>query len=183
MDTRASPEEVDERERPRRIDGPTATSSQSEAQPQMAYLHNNGDDSGAQSPADADLGNSPHNPCRRDTPPSPDRTPKVSGSIHCDSGWTPGAAFPWERLIVVGRGHDDGRLAKWIYDMLSGRWTQSWPMDDGTGPGTRAPVPGTPRGPAGVAPGGFPQLRENVRSPVTLDPSPFFCTFPKTQEI
>ena len=29
----------------------------------------------------------------------------------------------------------------------------------------------------------FPQPRENVRSPVTLDPSPFFCTFPRTQEI
>ena len=125
MDTRASPEEAGKRKRPRRIDGPTATSSQPEAQPQMAYLHNNGDGPGTQSPADADLGNSPRSPSRREPPPSPDRIPTVSGSIHYDSGWTPGAAFAWERLIVVGREHDDGRLAQWTHYMLSGRWTQS----------------------------------------------------------
>ena len=123
MSARASPEEAGERERPRRIDGPTAASSQPEAQPQMAYLHDKGEESGAQSPADAHSGNSPRNPRRRQTPPSPGRTPRVSGSIHYDSGWTPGAAFAWERLTVVGREDDDGRLARWAYDMLSGRWT------------------------------------------------------------
>ena len=125
MDTRASPEEAGKSERPRRIDAPTAASSQPEAQPQMAYFYNNGYGSGAQSPGDADSGNSPHNPRRREPPPSGDRTPTVSGIIHYDSGWTPGAAFAWERLIVVGREHDDGRLAQWTHYMLSGRWTQS----------------------------------------------------------
>ena len=125
MDTRASPEEAGKSERPRWIDAPTAASSQPEAQPQMAYFYNNGYGSGAQSPADADSGKSPRNPLSREAPPSPDRTPTVSGIIHYDSGWTPGAAFAWERLIVVGREHDDGRLAQWTHYMLSGRWTQS----------------------------------------------------------
>ena len=123
MDTRASPEEAGKRERSRRIDAPTATSSQPEAQPQMAYLHDSGVYSKAQSPTDADSGDSPRHSLSPETPPFPNRTPKVSGSIYYDSGWTPGAAFGWERLIVVGRGHDDGRLAKWTYDMLCGRWT------------------------------------------------------------
>ena len=159
MDTRASPEEVDERERPRRIDGPTATSSQSEAQPQMADLHYYGDLPRAQSPADADLGNFPHNPCRGETPPSVERAPTVSGVIQYDSGWNTGAVSPRERLIVVVREHDDGRLARWIYDMLSGRWAQSQPMDDGTGPGMGgAPVPRTPPGPAGAARAAVPSV-------------------------
>ena len=76
MDTRASPEEAGKRKRPRRIDGPTATSSQPEAQPQMAYLHNNGDGPGTQSPADADSGNSPRNPQQAGAPTIPGPYPK-----------------------------------------------------------------------------------------------------------
>ena len=153
MATRSSPEEAGGRRRPRRIDAPAATSSQPEAQPQMAYFHNNGDDSGTQSTADADLGNSPCNPCGRETPPSPDCTRTFSGIIHYDSGWTPGAVFPRERLIVVGREHDDGRLAQWTHEMLSGRWTQSQHIDYDTGPRKgRDPVLRTPPGPPSVVP-------------------------------
>ena len=72
-----------------------------------------------------------------------------------------GAVSPRERLIVVVREHDDGRLARWIYDMLSGRWAQSQPMDDGTGPGMGgAPVPRTPPGPAGAARAAVPSVAE-----------------------
>ncbi len=153
MDTRASPEEANERERPRRIEAPTATSSQPETRPQMAYLHTNGESTEAQSTTDTDSGHSPCNPCGQETLRSASCTPTVPGVIHYDSGWTPGVVFPRERLIVVAREHDDGRLARWIYDMLSGRWAQSQPMDDGTGPGMGGtPVPRTPPGPAGVAP-------------------------------
>ena len=59
MDTRASPEDAGEKERPRWIDAPTATSSQPEAQPQMAHLHYHGDVPRAQSTADA-LPHFPH---------------------------------------------------------------------------------------------------------------------------
>ena len=183
MDTRASPEEVDERERPRRIDGPTATSSQSEAQPQMAYLHNNGDDSGAQSPADADLGNSPHNPCGgilRHPRTVPQRSQE---------------AF----TATVGGPREPRSRGKDLLSWAEGTTTDAWPsgsticsLAGGRSPGPSTMAPGLERGPPyqglrgdrRASPrGGFPQPRENVRSPVTLDPSPFFCTFPKTQEI
>ena len=161
MDTRTSPEDAGESERPRWIDGPTATTSQPEAQPQMAYLHHTGDGSGTQSTADIDLGNSPCNPCGQETLPSASCTPTASGVIQYDSGWNTGAVSPRERLIVVVREHDDGRLARWIYDMLSGRWAQSQPMDDGTGPGMGgASVPRTPPGPAGAARAAVPSVAE-----------------------
>ena len=125
MDTRDSPKGPGEKEGSRWIEGPTATSSQPETQPQMAHLHYSGDVPSAQSTADAESGSFLCNPCMGENPPSVESAPTVSGSIHYDSGWTPGAAFAWERLIVVGREHDDGRLAQWTHYMLSGRWTQS----------------------------------------------------------
>ena len=170
MDTRASPEEAGERERPRWIDGPTATSSQPEAQPQMACLHHNGDGSGAQSTADTDLGHSPCNACRGVVPPCVDRTTTVSETVHNDSGWGPGSAFRRERLIVVGREHDNGLLAQWTYDMLFGRWAQSKGMDDETDPGTAEnPLPRSPPGPAGSLWQRVPQRRKNSAARRHLD--------------
>ena len=170
MDTRTSPEGPGEKERPRWIDAPTATSSQPDAQPQMADLHNNGDLPRAQSTADADLGNFPHNPCRGETPPSVERAPTVSGIVHQDSGWTPGAEFAWERLIVVGRQHDNGLLAQWTYDMFFGRWAQSKGMDDETDPGTAGnPLPRSPPGPAGSLWQRVPQRRKNSAARRHLD--------------
>ena len=102
----------------------------------MAHPHNNGDGPGAQSAADTDSANSPCDLCRVETPPPADCTATVSGVTHYDSGWNTGAVFPKERLIVGAREHDDGRLARWIYDMVFGRWTQAQPVDGDAGPGT-----------------------------------------------
>ena len=151
MDTRASPEDPGEKERPRWIDSPTATPCQPEAQPQMAYLHNNGDDPSVQSTADSESGNFPRNPCRGEGPPTVDSAPTGSGIVHYDSGWTAGGAFRRERLIVVPREHDDGRLAQWTYDMLSGRWAQSEDMDENPDPAMAETfLPRSPPGPRGV---------------------------------
>ena len=82
MDTRSSPEGPGEKERPRWIEGPTAASSQPEAQPQMAHLHNNGDGPGTQSTADAESDNFPCNGSKGEPPPSVERAPTVSGIVH-----------------------------------------------------------------------------------------------------
>ena len=170
MDTRASPEGPGEKERPQWIDAPTATSSQPDAQPQMADLHNNGDVSRAQSTADAESDNFLCNPRRGETPPSVERAPTVSGIVHQDSGWTPGVEFAWERLIVVGREHDNGLLAQWTHDMLFGRWAQSKGMDDETDPGTAEnPLPRSPPGPAGSLWQRVPQRRKNSAARRHLD--------------
>ena len=166
MDTRASPEEAGERERPRWIDGPTATSSQPEAQPQMACLHHNGDGSGAQSTADTDLGHSPCNACRGVAPPCVGRTTAVSETVHNDSGWGPGSAFRRERFIVEPRAHHDGRLAQLTYDMPAGQWAQSEDVDEDSNPATAgAPLPQFPQGPAVVAPVTISQCGEQPALP------------------
>ena len=85
MNTRASPGGPGEKERPRRIVGPTATSSQPETQPQMARLHDNGDGLGAQSSVDAESDNFHCSIRSRESPPSVNPTPTVSGIVHhCD---------------------------------------------------------------------------------------------------
>ena len=76
----------------------------------MAHLYNNGDVPRAQSTEDAESDNFLCNPRRGETPPSVERAPTVSGIVHQASGWTPGAEFARERLIVVGREHDNGLL-------------------------------------------------------------------------
>ena len=165
MDTRASPEDAGKREGPRRIEAPATTPSQPEAQSQMAYSHDNGDDSGVQSPTDVEPGNFPSNPCGREAPHSPDRTPKVSGNVYYDSGWIPGVAFRREKLVVVVREHDDGRLEQWTHNMLFGRWAQSQQLDDDKGPGTGGVfVPRAPPGPAGITSATIPPIGE--KSPV-----------------
>ena len=151
MNTRASPEDPGEKGGPRWIEGPTATPCQPEAKPQMAHLYDNGDGPGTQSIAVAESNNFPCNPCRGEGPPSVDPNPMGSGIVRYDSGWTPGGAFRRERLIVVPCAHDDGRLAQWTYDMLSGRWAQPKDMDDDPDPAMAETfLPRSPPGPRGV---------------------------------
>ena len=166
MSTRASPEDPGEKEGPRWIHAPTAASSQPEAQPQVARLHDNGDGPGTQSTADAESGNFLCNPRRGEVPPCVDRTTTVSGIVHHDSGCIPGGAFRRERLIVVPGEHDDGLLAQWTYDMLSGRWAQPEDVDEDSNPLIAgAPVPRFPQGPAVVAPVAISQCGEQLALP------------------
>jgi len=161
MDTRASPEGPGKKEGPRWIEGPAATPSQPEDQPQMAHLYDSGDCLGTQSFADAESDNLLCNPSRGKTPPTVARAPTVPGIVHHDSGWTPGVEFAWERIIVVGREHDDGRLSQWTYDMLSGRWTQPEQMNDDTSFGIgETPLPRSPPGPPGA---GLAAISLNLR--------------------
>lgn len=168
MDTRASPEEPGAGKRSRWNDAPTATPSQPEAQPQMACLHHNGYGSEAQSTADVDSCNCRWDSYEPQTPPSPDRINVGPGVIHYDSGWTRGAAFRSERLVVVARDRDDGRMAQWIYHMFSGRWTQSQRLDDDTGTGAGGvPYPGLRHDRRALPPRRFPNRRgmAGVQSP------------------
>ena len=161
MESRSSPGDPGEKERPRWIEGPTATNSQPEAQPQMAHIHDTGDCLGTQSSADVELDNFLCKPSRGKTPPTVAHAPTVPGIVHHDSGWTPGVEFELERLIVVGREHDDGRLSQWTYDMLSGRWTQPKQVNDDTSFGIReTPLPRSPRGPPGA---GFAAISLHMR--------------------
>ena len=100
---------------------------------------------------------------------------------------------------TVGGPREPRSRGKGSLSWAEGTTTDAWPsgsticsLAGGRSPGPWTMAPGLERGPPyqglrgdrRASPrGGFPQLRENVRSPVTLDPSPFFCTFPKTQEI
>ena len=85
MDTRASPKGSGEKEGSRWIEGPTATSSQPETQPQMAHLYDSGDVPSAQSTADAESVSFLCNLCMGENPPSMESAPTVSGIVHhCD---------------------------------------------------------------------------------------------------
>ena len=100
---------------------------------------------------------------------------------------------------TVGGPREPRSRGKDSLSWAEGTTTDAWPsgsticsLAGGRSPGPWTMAPGLERGPPyqglrgdrRASPrGGFPQPRENVRSPVTLDPSPFFCTFPKTQEI
>ncbi len=135
MGTRASPEETGERKRPRRIESPTATSSQPEAQPQKACHHNKAHDYGAQTTADADLEKSPGDPCGREPQPSVHCAPTALDPIHHGNEWTSAPASAQEIPSVAPIDHDAGRLGRWTQGVLPGQWTQPQRMDDDPGPG------------------------------------------------
>ena len=97
MGTRSSPEDPGEKERPRWIEGPTATSSQPEAQPQMAHIYDNGDGPGTQPTADAESDNFPCNASKGKAPPTVDRAPTASQE---SSSMTEGGAHPGDRALM-----------------------------------------------------------------------------------
>ena len=108
MNAQTSPEEPGKKGRPRRIGGPTATSSQPESQPQMAHLHDNGDLPRAQSTVVSESGDPLLKLRRKKTSSSGHCASTVSVIRHHARDTNPRAASTRERPTPMGQENDGG---------------------------------------------------------------------------
>ena len=108
MNAQTSPEEPGKKGRPRRIDGPTATSSQPESQPQMAHSHDNGDVPRAQSTVVSESGDPLLKLRRKKTSSSGHCASTVSVISHHARDTNPSAASTREKPTPMGQENDGG---------------------------------------------------------------------------